>query len=103
MNVTCHPRDCWACSQPTCHVGLDAMALGREVVRRLRPVLWVDAAFDEEGVILDRGSGFASSRAGNWPRRKRPKASTDGALLRLRPRLAAGPVLVGNLARYHER
>jgi DNA-binding CsgD family transcriptional regulator len=28
-----------------CYGGLDAMALGREVVRRLRSVLWVDAAF----------------------------------------------------------
>ncbi len=28
-----------------CYAGLDAMALGREVVRRLRSVLWIDAAF----------------------------------------------------------
>lgn len=28
-----------------CYAGLDAMTLGREVVRRLRPVVWVDAAF----------------------------------------------------------
>jgi len=28
-----------------CYTGLDAMALGREVIRRLRPVLWIDAAF----------------------------------------------------------
>jgi hypothetical protein len=28
-----------------CYAGLDAMALGREVVRRLRAVLWIDAAF----------------------------------------------------------
>jgi DNA-binding CsgD family transcriptional regulator len=28
-----------------CYAGLDAMALGREVVRRLRPVLGIDAAF----------------------------------------------------------
>jgi DNA-binding CsgD family transcriptional regulator len=28
-----------------CYAGLDALALGREVVRRLRSVLWVDAAF----------------------------------------------------------
>ncbi|MGE5286163.1 MAG: helix-turn-helix transcriptional regulator [Micromonosporaceae bacterium] len=28
-----------------CYAGLDAMALGREVIRRLRPVLWIDAAF----------------------------------------------------------
>jgi DNA-binding CsgD family transcriptional regulator len=28
-----------------CYAGLDALALGREVVRRLRPVLGVDAAF----------------------------------------------------------
>jgi GAF domain-containing protein len=28
-----------------CYTGLDAMALGREVVRRLRPVLGIDAAF----------------------------------------------------------
>jgi GAF domain-containing protein len=28
-----------------CYAGLDAMALGREVIRRLRPVLPVDAAF----------------------------------------------------------
>jgi DNA-binding CsgD family transcriptional regulator len=28
-----------------CYAGLDAMALGREAVRRLRPVLWIDAAF----------------------------------------------------------
>ena len=28
-----------------CYAGLDAHALGREVVRRLRSVLWIDAAF----------------------------------------------------------
>jgi DNA-binding CsgD family transcriptional regulator len=28
-----------------CYTGLDAMALGREVIRRLRQVLWIDAAF----------------------------------------------------------
>jgi DNA-binding CsgD family transcriptional regulator len=28
-----------------CYAGLDALPLGREVIRRLRPVLWVDAAF----------------------------------------------------------
>jgi DNA-binding CsgD family transcriptional regulator len=28
-----------------CYAGLDALTLGREVVRRLRSVLWIDAAF----------------------------------------------------------
>ena len=28
-----------------CYAGLDALTLGREVVRRLRSVFWVDAAF----------------------------------------------------------